>query len=121
MRFSFCLIIVFLFSSCGILSSGKNLSSRESGALVGGAMGAGGGAIIGNQFGNTGAGVAIGAGAGVVSGALVGDALQDRSNVVKSQEEILKRQQIDIERQRRAIEDLKTQKDANNDLIGFGS
>jgi len=52
------------------------LSTREKGALVGGAVGAGAGAAIGSASGNAGTGALIGAGVGVVSGALIGDAMQ---------------------------------------------
>jgi hypothetical protein len=52
------------------------LSTREKGALAGGAIGAGAGAAIGSASGNTGTGALIGAGVGVVGGALIGDAMQ---------------------------------------------
>ncbi|HXH83320.1 MAG TPA: glycine zipper domain-containing protein [Candidatus Tectomicrobia bacterium] len=52
------------------------LTTREKGAIVGGAVGAGTGAIVGSQVGHTGAGAAIGAGVGIVSGAIIGDAIQ---------------------------------------------
>jgi hypothetical protein len=52
------------------------LTTREKGAIAGGAIGAGTGAIIGNQVGHTGTGALIGAGIGVVSGAVIGDAIQ---------------------------------------------
>jgi hypothetical protein len=52
------------------------LTTREKGALAGGAIGAGTGAIVGNQVGHTGAGALIGAGIGAVSGAVIGDAIQ---------------------------------------------
>jgi hypothetical protein len=52
------------------------LSTREKGALAGGAIGAGAGAIVGHQVGHTGAGAVIGAGVGAISGAVIGDAIQ---------------------------------------------
>jgi hypothetical protein len=52
------------------------LTTREKGALVGGAVGAGAGAAIGSASGNAATGALIGAGVGVVSGALIGDAMQ---------------------------------------------
>jgi hypothetical protein len=52
------------------------LTTREKGALAGGAIGAGTGAIIGSQVGHTGPGALIGAGIGAVSGAVIGDAIQ---------------------------------------------
>lgn len=52
------------------------LTTREKGALAGGAIGAGAGAAIGSTSGNTGTGALIGAGVGAISGALIGDAIQ---------------------------------------------
>lgn len=52
------------------------LTTREKGALAGGAIGAGAGAAIGSTSGHTGTGALIGAGVGVVSGVLIGDAIQ---------------------------------------------
>jgi hypothetical protein len=52
------------------------LSTREKGALAGGAVGAGAGAVIGSTTEHTGTGALIGAGVGAVSGALIGDAMQ---------------------------------------------
>lgn len=52
------------------------LTTREKGALAGGAIGAGTGALIGSQVGHPGTGALIGAGVGAVSGAIIGDALQ---------------------------------------------
>lgn len=51
-----------------------NMNSTQKGAALGAGGGAGLGAIIGHQFGNTGAGAAIGALAGTATGALVGNA-----------------------------------------------
>lgn len=53
------------------------------GALTGGALGAGSGAIIGSMFGKAGKGALIGAAAGAVGGAVLGDQNQkadQRSN-----------------------------------------
>jgi hypothetical protein len=52
------------------------MTTREKGAVAGGAIGAGTGAIIGSQTGHAGAGALIGAGIGAVSGVLIGDAIQ---------------------------------------------
>lgn len=52
------------------------LTTREKGALAGGAIGAGTGAAIGSATGHAGTGALIGAGVGVVSGAVIGDAIQ---------------------------------------------
>ena len=53
-------------------------SKRNQGAVLGGLLGAGTGAIIGNQTDHAGAGTAIGAGLGALGGALVGNAMEER-------------------------------------------
>jgi hypothetical protein len=58
------------------------------GALFGGALGAGTGAIIGHAAGNTGAGAAIGAGVGALTGAAIGsekDSDEARARVAADQ------------------------------------
>jgi hypothetical protein len=52
----------------------ESMSHTENGALAGGAVGAGVGALIGNATGHTGAGALIGAGAGALTGGLLGHA-----------------------------------------------
>ncbi|MBI4354866.1 MAG: hypothetical protein HY597_00265 [Candidatus Omnitrophica bacterium] len=49
------------------------------GAVVGGLLGAGTGAIIGNQTGHPGAGTAIGAGLGALTGGMVGHGMDEMS------------------------------------------
>jgi hypothetical protein len=67
------LILLPALALCGC----SNLSNTENGALAGGAIGAGTGAIIGRATGNTGAGALIGAGVGAVTGGLVGHAADE--------------------------------------------
>src|SRR3989442_12893011 len=50
------------------------LTSGEKGALVGGAVGAGAGAIIGHESGHPGVGAVIGGAVGAVTGAVIADA-----------------------------------------------
>src|SRR5262245_17294965 len=52
----------------------ENMNNTQKGAGLGAVGGAGLGAIVGKQLGNTGAGAAIGALAGTATGALVGNA-----------------------------------------------
>ena len=65
--------------ACALLALGcETMQSKTAqGALVGSAIGAGSGAIIGNQTDHAGAGTAIGAGIGAVSGALIGHAMEN--------------------------------------------
>lgn len=60
------------------LVAGCNTTPTQDGAVLGGALGAGAGAIIGNQSGHAGEGALIGAGAGALTGALVGDQVDER-------------------------------------------
>ena len=53
-------------------------SKTTQGAVLGGLLGAGTGAIIGNQSDHAGAGTAIGAGLGALGGGLLGRALEER-------------------------------------------
>src|ERR1700730_3865134 len=54
------------------------LSTREKGTLIGGAVGAGGGALIGSSVGSPGAGGVLGGLVGAGSGDLIGDQMQNR-------------------------------------------
>ena len=54
-------------------------SQTTQGAVLGGLLGAGTGAIIGNQRGHAGAGTAIGAGLGALGGSMMGHALEENS------------------------------------------
>lgn len=60
-------------------------SKRTQGAVLGGLLGAGTGAIIGNQTDHAGAGTAIGAGLGALGGALVGNAMEENSQRAQQQ------------------------------------
>lgn len=53
-------------------------SKTVQGAAVGSALGAGSGAIIGNQTGHAGAGTAVGAGLGAVAGGMVGHGMEEQ-------------------------------------------
>lgn len=89
------------------------LSKRETGALGGGALGAGTGAIIGHATGNTAAGAAIGGALGALGGAVVGDQIQagDQKLDARDQEiarnreliEELKRRNLDVKETNRGV------------------
>src|SRR3989338_1044313 len=61
-------------------------SKTTQGAVLGGLLGAGTGAIVGNQSDHAGAGTAIGAGLGALSGAVIGHALEE--NQQKTQQQV---------------------------------
>ncbi len=77
------------------------------GSATGGIVGAGLGAIVGNQTGNAGNGLAIGAVAGAATGALIGNALQAQQETAQSQDEALERQDRLIQAQRQEIDELR--------------
>lgn len=58
--------------------TGCQTTPTQDGAVVGGALGAGAGAIIGHQQGKQGEGALIGAASGALIGALVGDQVDER-------------------------------------------
>ena len=84
------------------------LSKRETGALGGGALGAGAGALIGHATGHTAGGAAIGGALGALTGAVVGDQIQAGDNRSDAQDE-------ELRRQRREIEDLKRNQSRDSD------
>ena len=61
-------------------------SKTVQGAALGSALGAGAGAIIGNQTGHAGAGTAIGAGLGALGGGMVGHGMEEQQQQVQRQE-----------------------------------
>lgn len=61
-------------------------SKTTQGAVLGGLLGAGTGAIIGEQTGKAGAGTAIGAGLGALGGGLVGQALEEQERKYQQQQ-----------------------------------
>lgn len=65
-------------TAAALLVAGCNTTPTQDGAILGGALGAGTGAIIGHQSGHQGEGALIGAGVGAITGALVGDQVDER-------------------------------------------
>ena len=60
-------------------------SKTNQGAVLGGLLGAGTGAIIGNQTDHPGAGTAIGAGLGALGGGLIGHAMEENQQAAQQQ------------------------------------
>ena len=60
-----------------VLAVGCETTPTQEGAVIGGALGAGAGAIIGHQSGHQGEGALIGGAAGALTGALVGDQVDE--------------------------------------------
>lgn len=63
----------------GVTLAGCETTSVQEGAVAGGLLGAGAGAIIGHQSGHKGNGALIGAAAGALTGALIGDQVDQRA------------------------------------------
>jgi osmotically inducible lipoprotein OsmB len=83
------------------------LTTREKGALAGGALGAGAGAIIGNQVGHQGKGALIGGAIGALGGGLIGDQMEGQNQRQTAQDYELEQNRRELERQRREIDDLR--------------
>lgn len=71
-------ILVIVAVCAAGLASGCNTTPTQEGAITGGVLGAGAGAIIGHQSGKAGEGALIGAGAGALGGALIGDQVDEK-------------------------------------------
>lgn len=96
----------FLFSTA-LGCSGGGLTTREKGAGIGALGGAAVGGIIGAAVGRPGAGAAIGGALGLGSGALVGDQLQGQEQKQSDQQRQIDANQAELERQRRDLDKLR--------------
>jgi len=73
------LLMITVF--CGLLGcSGEPLTTREKGTMLGGAAGAGAGALIGAAVGHPGAGAAIGGVGGAAAGYGIGNHMQNEQD-----------------------------------------
>ena len=89
--------------------AGGPLSTREKGAGIGALGGAAAGGLIGAAVGHPGAGAAIGGGLGLGAGALVGDQLQGHEITNYRQQQQINRNQAEINRNRQDIDRLRRQ------------
>jgi Glycine zipper len=99
------IVAALLLTSC----AGGPLSTREKGAGIGALGGAAAGGLIGAAVGHPGAGAAIGGGLGLGAGALIGDQFQGHENTNYRQQQQIQSNQNQINRNRRDIERLKAQ------------
>ena len=102
------LMIVVLFGTL-VGCAGGNLTTREKGAGIGALGGAALGDIIGAAVGAPGVGAAVGGTLGLGAGALVGDQLQGQDIRQADQQKQMDSNQAEIERQRRELEKLRRQ------------
>lgn len=77
---------VLLLSS--LVLTGCASQSGHDGAVLGGLLGVGSGAIIGNQSGDAGEGALIGAGLGAIAGGLIGDSTE-RNRYTTTRREVI--------------------------------
>jgi len=79
-------LCVMALAGCeGVQSAAQTKTGQ--GALLGGLLGAGTGAIIGEQTGHAGAGTAIGAGLGALGGAGIGSALDAQDKKIEQMQQ----------------------------------
>ncbi|MDZ4342123.1 MAG: glycine zipper domain-containing protein [Candidatus Binatia bacterium] len=90
--------------------AGGPLTTREKGAGIGALGGAAVGGLIGSAVGHPAAGAAIGGGLGLGAGALVGDQLQGQEQQNYRQEEEIRGNQGESDRQRYELERLRRQR-----------
>jgi len=90
--------------------AGGPLTAREKGAGIGALGGAAVGGIVGSAVGHPGAGAAIGGGLGLGAGALIGDQIQGQDNRNYEQDQQIRQNQDELDRQRREVERLRRQR-----------
>jgi phage tail tape-measure protein len=102
--------VTALLGTLAVGCAGGSLTTREKGAGIGALGGAAAGGIIGAAVRHPGAGAAIGSVLGLGAGALIGDQLQGRENEAINQDSQIQRNQLELERQRAELEELKRRK-----------
>ena len=86
MRYGHVIVALSALALVGCESMGTAAQNKGTqGAVLGGLLGAGTGAIIGNQTGHAGAGTAIGAGLGALGGGLMGNAMEENDRGAQQQ------------------------------------
>lgn len=91
--------------------SAGSLTTREKGAGIGAIGGAAVGGIIGAAVGAPGIGAAVGGTLGLGTGALIGDQIQGQEQKQADQQRQINTNQVELDRQRREVEELKKQKE----------
>jgi outer membrane lipoprotein SlyB len=99
-------VAILLVAGC----AGGSLTTREKGAGIGALGGAAAGGLIGSAVGHPGAGAAIGGVLGLGTGALIGDQIQGQDNRNYDQNEQIRRNQNEIDRQREELQRLRRER-----------
>lgn len=116
---SYSLGFVALFSSAVFLSSCTEPGETTYiGAATGGVLGAGLGAIVGNQTGDPGAGLVIGSVAGAGAGAAIGNSLEAQQKSIRTQDEAIERQQKMLAAQNAEIRELRNMPNDTQSAVG---
>jgi phage tail tape-measure protein len=104
--------VVSLMAGAMLLSgcAGGSLSTREKGAGIGALGGAAAGGIVGAAVHHPAAGALIGGALGLGAGALVGDQLQGHENTQYQQQQQINRNQAEIDRNRQDLQRLQRQR-----------
>ena len=113
MKRSFTKTILLSFLVAAMLGAGcagGALTTREKGAGVGALGGAAAGGLIGSAVGHPGAGAAIGGVLGLGAGALIGDQMQGQEYQNYDQDQQIRRNQNEIDRQRYDIERMQNER-----------
>ena len=87
--------------------AGGPLTTREKRAGIGALGGAAAGGLIGSAVRHPALGAAIGGGLGLGAGALIGDQLQGRENQAAEQDQQIYQNQQELQRQRNQLEELR--------------
>ena len=98
------LIICLVLLMLGCAEPGEK---TKVGATAGGVLGAGVGAIVGNQTGDAGSGLVVGALAGAGTGAAIGNALDEQDRTIAYQAETIERQGRKIQTQQAELDELR--------------
>src|SRR5262244_3932735 len=102
--------VLFLAGSILVAGcAGGSLTTREKGAGIGALGGAAAGGLIGSAVGHPAAGAAIGGGLGLGAGALIGDQFKGQEIRQQQQDEQIRSNQIELDRQRQELDRIKRQ------------
>ncbi len=93
----------------GSLAGTPPLSTREKGAGIGALGGAAAGGLIGSAVHHPAAGALIGGALGLGAGALIGDQLQGHEQKQQDQDRQIQQNQSELQRQKQELERLKKQ------------
>src|ERR1041384_938838 len=99
--------LVVIGAIAALVGCSEPLSTREKGAGIGALGGAAAGGLVGAAVGHPGTGAAIGGALGLGSGALIGDQLQGQERKQAEQQKSIDQQRAEIAKNQALIEELK--------------